>query len=243
MAHGLVERERAHQLLEAPEGGALGAGLGVEQPLHAAEAAHRPREQVARDDAPVHRERHVGEHLRHHAEHEVAGLQDLAPRLERGHRLAALLEQHELVQLALDDGVHLVGVVAREARLAGVGEPVLVEEHERVQGGVQRVVAQEAERVGAADGQLVLVEDAERILERLDELARLLAVHDVAQAVVLAQARVGYRVEQGIGALVAQQERLGLVAGPADIAEEPVVDVLAEEVVRDESGHGAVPRF
>ena len=136
-----------------------------------------------------------------------------------------------------------MGVVAREARFAGIGEQVLVEEHERVHGGIQRVVAQEAERVGAPDGQFVVIEDAEGVFECLDELARLLAVHHVAQAVVLVQARVGHRVEQGVRTLVAQQERLGLVAGSADVAEDMVVDVLAEEVVRNESGHGAVPRF
>ena len=176
-------------------------------------------------------------------QHEVARVEDFGGRVERGHGFGTLLEQHELVELALDDAVHLAAVGARQAGFAGVAHLVFVEEHERVHGGVQRVMAQESQGVGAAHFLLGAAQDAQGVLEGGQQLARLLVVHGGAQAVVFAQLRAEHRVEQRVGALVAQQERLGLVAGPADIAEEPVVDVLAEEVVRDECGHGAVPRF
>ena len=161
MAHRLVEREGAQQFFDAPEEGALAAGGRVEHALRHAEVLDGRLEQVGGDDLAVHGEGDVGVHLRDDVQREVAGVEDFGGGVERGDGLAALLKQNQFVQFALDRAVHFASVGARQAWNAGVAQPVLVEVHERVHRGVQRVVAEETQRVGATHFALGAVEDAE----------------------------------------------------------------------------------
>mgnify|MGYP001233552725 CR=1 FL=1 len=139
-------------------------------------------------------------------------LEDVARGVEPLDGLAALHEQDHLIELGLDVGVHLVPVAARKPRLAGVAERVLLAEDERVHDAVERVVAQKAQRIRAGDGALLVGEEGQPRLERVDQTRGKLVVHDVAQIVIGAQPRAGDGIEQGVGTLVAQKERLRLVA-------------------------------
>ena len=241
MAHGLVERMRARQALDAADEVALDAGGRPEQALHQAEPVHRQAEQVVRDHFAVHVQGQVGVHLRHGAEHRFACVQDLARGVERGHGVAALGEQHHLVELAFDDAVHFAAVVARQARLACVAQRVLVAVHQRVHGGIERIVAEEPQRIGAPERLLLGVQDAEGVLQRRQQLGGLSAVHGVAQLVVRRGAEVGHRIEQRVGALVSQQERVGFVARSADGLEQRVVHVASEEIMGDDCWHSVSP--
>ncbi len=232
---------RASQALDAADDLALQAHRRIEHALHEAEIVHRDGKQARRHDFAVHVERHIGVHLRDGPKHGAACAEDLARRIERRDALAALGVEHDLVELGLDDAVHLAAVVARQPRLAGVADGVLLAVHERVHGAVKRVVAQKAQRIGAPDALFLGVEHAKRRLQRGDELGRFFGVHGVAQAMVRVQVRADDRVEQRVGALVSQKERVGFVARAADGGEELIVDVATEEIVRDDGRHGESP--
>ena len=137
--------------------------------------------------------------------------------------------------------MHLAAVVARQAGLAGIAQGVFVAVHQRVHGGIKRVVAQKAQRIRAANGLLFLVKHIKRFLERGQKLGGFRRMHGVAQFVVLGDAQACHGVEQRVGALVSQQERVGFVARAADGLEQAIVDVAAEEIVGDDRRHSVSP--
>ena len=89
-----------------------------------------------------------------------------------GHGLAALGRQHKLVQLGLDNGVHLVGVLGRKAFHASAAQGIDLANDERMHHAVQQVMAYVAQRVGASDGALLRRQLAHSALQGHEEFCR-----------------------------------------------------------------------
>ncbi len=100
-------------------------------------------------------------------------------------------------------------------------------------------MAQKAQRIGATHGQFVFLEHLQAFLQRGDEFAGGVVMHGAAQSEELFHARRKNEVEQRIGALVAQQERIFLVDRFADDVRMRGIDVLAEEIVGKNCRHDA----
>ena len=239
--HGFIERELPVQnaRFNGVERALHSAVRRIEQALCSAEIVHGRNEQVDGRECAVRLHRHEGVHFPN-------GLQGALARMERlfegavgANGASQLAEQHHLVVFAFDFGVDFAFLAAVEPVDARIANGVLLAIHKRVHGSVERIVAQEAQRIGATHGHFVFLEHLQAFLQRGDEFAGGVVVHDAAQSEEFLHARRKNEVEQRIGALVAQQERIFLVDRFADDVRMRGIDVLAEEIVGKNCRHDA----
>ena len=238
VAHGPGHGMGAHEALGSGEHGALGAGGGVEGPLGRALGPHGAFEHALGHGEAEGVVDGSGVQAAHGLQHAVAAAQHRGGGVVGGHGLAALGRQHKLVQLGFDNGVHLMGILGREAFHAGAAQGVHLAYDEWMHRAVQQVVAHIAQRVGASDGALLRRQLAHSALQGHEEFRRARPMQGRGQLSHAAVARIGRDEEQRIGALVAQKEGLGRIAGAPDGIEGLAVHVFPEQVVRDDGRHG-----
>ncbi len=218
MAHCLHEGVPAELALDAAQHGALLPVCRMEHALYAAESQHALREQVGTHVLAVSVAHGHAEQVRDYGKRLPVGLQDFLLRAEVPHRLPAARPEHHLVQVAFDDGVHLAAVFQAKLLDAGFAQRVLLRVHQGVLGAVQQVVAQESGdiRLGNAVGRFGQVDQG--IRHGFHKRGRSGVVHVVAQLHVFRGCGVRHAVEQRVGALVAQQERVALALGLDELA-------------------------
>ena len=154
------------------------------------------------------------------------------------HRGSAQAPEHPGVEVALDYGVDLA---ARVGELGvRVHERVLLRVDERVRRAVELVVRQHAQRKRAPDAGVVRGQVAHALTQGQEGAGHALLVHAVRK--LLRRAHVvgpaGDAEEEGVGPLVAEEEGEELLFVADDTVGQQRGGALAEEVVRDECGHG-----
>lgn len=103
-------------------------------------------------------------------------------------------------------------------------------------------MAQEARRIGASHRHLGRLEHLEAFLDGAEQLGGVGAVHGASQVEKRSHAQGQDQVEQGVGPLVAEQERIAFVLRSADQVGMCGVDVLAEEIMGHDGWHGCLLR-
>ena len=241
VGHGAEQREAsvADGALDGAEDAGLDEARAVEEPLDAAEGADGTGGDVDVDRAAVGAQRHVEEELVDDGEGLGRGAEDLAVGSVALDGLAGLGEEDHLVEVALDLGMDLGTDGGVEPLDASGAERVLVRVHERVDGAVEQVVADEARGVGLAQAALARREHVKRVVQRMEQAGRARVVHELADAVAGGRERVCDEVEQRVGTLVAEKEGIEVVeGGEAEGRRHLGVGVAAEEVVGQNCGHG-----
>ena len=157
------------------------------------------------------------------------------------HRPAGERKEGHLVEVALYLGVDAGGRRLVEPRDARGGEAVLPVVHKRVHRGVEQPVARKARHVGARDLALVPLEAKRRLAHREQQVRGVGRVHGVAEGRPLVHERVDDQVEERVGTLVAQKERVTLVQGPKPQELRYVLEDAAAKQVMGENRRHCVP--
>ena len=137
--------------------------------------------------------------------------------------------------------MHVVAVGAGDAVEPGVADGELLRVYERMRAAVERVMAQKACRIRFSDQALAIREGFEAFTDGGDERGGAVMVHVRPERRECLHVGCCNQVEQRIGALVAQQER---IAGIGAFAYERIVrgiEIPAEEIMGQDSGHDLSP--
>ena len=187
MAHGFDQRVAGmlHTLVHHCQRVRKLARGRPEPPLADAERLDGAPEGVQLQRAAVGPEVHVEVELVDDGEGGVGCAQDLAVGLVGGNGLMTLLEEHHLVELALDFCMHDRAVRAVEPIDACVADGILVGEDQRMHGAVQQVVAEETGCIGVTHRALGMGQHGERIVEGRQQLRRAGFVHEATHAALL----------------------------------------------------------
>ena len=161
----------------------------VEQALRSAEIVHSRDEHVDGRECMVRLHRDEGVHFPNGLQGAFARVEHLFEGAVGANGAPQFAEQHHLVVFSFDFGVDFAFLAAVEPVDPRVANGVLLAIHKRMHGSVERIVAQKAQRVGATHGQFVFFEHLQAFLQRGDELAGGVVVHDAAQSEEFLHAR------------------------------------------------------